>query len=441
MNYDLMTWIEYFMGAFACCFGLFFSGTIITNKKIMNLKFYHYLILIPFSGLIVLNTLILNNVAKMLGMLLILFSLFKITYRFNNEYTMVVSSFTYIMCIIAEITFSLIAISIDYLFDVNFISKSILSISGNVIIAILSCVYAFSFRNKFNYLIEKINQKSVLFIFFFMVITILIVFSSMYNLYLNNWKIDYNFVLNLLIIFGGLILLFVFFKQQIKKREITDKYNLLEDYMKTSAELIEKYSSTNHKYKNNLIAIKGYVNSDVEKAKEYIDNLLEYYENKKYNWFSKINYIKIDVIRYLVYYKLSKAEDMNLKITVDVSNVLKKIRKSSINSNELNILLEILGEYFDNAIYASNESKEKEINFVLYLENDRLIFVLANTYKGKIDLSLITKNGYTTKGKGHGFGLYDIEKSINNHLCFNSKYELIDKYFVMTFEIITNFIA
>ena len=29
MNYDLMTWIEYFVGAFACCFGGFFVGKIL----------------------------------------------------------------------------------------------------------------------------------------------------------------------------------------------------------------------------------------------------------------------------------------------------------------------------------------------------------------------------------------------------------------------------
>ena len=46
-----------------------------------------------------------------------------------------------------------------------------------------------------------------------------------------------------------------------------------------------------------------------------------------------------------------------------------------------------------------NQKKKRLI--LLYLENGKLIFILANTYKGKVDLSLITKNGYTTKGKDH----------------------------------------
>ena len=44
----------------------------------------------------------------------------------------------------------------------------------------------------------------------------------------------------------------------------------------------------------------------------------------------------------------------------------------------------------------------------------------------------LTKNGYTTKGKGHGFGLYDIEKSLKLISNLNVKYELLDNYFMAT---------
>lgn len=269
------------------------------------------------------------------------------------------------------------------------------------------------------------------------VITIFVAISSMYNLYLNNWTIDYKFVLNIIVIAGCLVLTLVLLKQYLKNKEIMDKYIILEDYLKTSADLVEKHSSTIHKYKNNLIAIKGYLKSDIKEANNYIDTLIENYKTKKYSWFSKLNYIKIDIVRYLVYCKLSKAEALNLKISVDVSSDIKKINNNKLTVYKINILLDIIGEYFDNAIYASNESKEKEINFVLYLENDKLIFILANTYKEKVDLSLITKNGYTTKGKGHGLGLYDIDKTLKSIPCFEVKYELLDNYFVVSLTIDT----
>ncbi len=432
MNYDFMTLINYFIGAFACCFGLFLVQTIISFKKLSELKFYHYILIILFSIVMIINTLIFDNVAKMFGILLILFFMFKLIYKENNVYSVVVSFFAYIILIITETSISIIIALFENIFNISILANFIKSILINFVIAIFSCLYAFLLRKKMSAIISKINHDNIVYSILLSAIIVLVAFSSMYNLYIANWEINYEFILNSIIIFGCLYILIVLIKQNIKNREITDKYSLMNEYMKTSADLIEKYSSTIHKYKNNLIAIKGYMKSDIKEANNYIDGLLDNYKTKKYNWFSKINYIKQDTIRYLVYYKLSKAEDLNLKISVDVSQEIKKISEKQLSTSKNNVILEILGELFDNAIYASNESESKELNFSLYEENKALVFIIANTYKGKIDMSSITKNGYTTKGKGHGFGLYDIEKSLKLVSNLNIKYELLDNYFMVT---------
>ena len=435
MNYDLMTWIEYFVGAFACCFGMFFTGKILVDKSFKNIKFYHYGLLILFSILIIINSLTFDNIAKIIGTLCILFLLFKLI--FNEDYvnSFLYSVITYILFILSEITISIFIVLIEKMFSIDILLGFMKTIFINIIVSILSCIYAYLIRKQVKLFVKTINRNNIFYIFIMGVVIILITLSSMYKLYLNDWIFDYFFLLNIIVILGCIYLFVVLLRQYLKNKEITDKYILLEDYLKTSADLVEKHSSTIHKYKNNLIAIKGYLKSDIKEANNYIDNLLENYKTKKYSWFSKINYIKIDTLRYLVYCKLAKAESLSLKISIDVSPDLKKFDSKKLAKNDINILLEILGEYFDNAIYASNESKEKEINFMLYLENGKLIFILANTYKGKVDLSLITKNGYTTKGKDHGLGLYDIDKTLKSISYFKVKYELLDNYFVASLTI------
>ncbi len=429
-NYDLTTWINYFIGSFACCFGLFLSGNIITYRKLKDFKWYKYLIIILFSILMIINSFVFENVARIFGMLLILYSMFKFFYKENNNYIITISVISYIICIISEVTYYIINV-----LTLDIVLETVKSIGANIIIAIISIIYSYILRKKITPFINKLKRANIKFVIFLSILIILVVFSSMYSLYLNKWNMDYKFVLNIIIILGCLILLLVLIRQHFENKEITDKYVLLNEYLKTSADLIEKYSSTVHKYKNNLIAIKGYLKKDMKEAEDYIDNLLGDYNSKKYSWFNKINYIKIDAIRYLIYYKLSKAETENLKISVDVSNDIKDISNDLITLKESNTLLEIIGEYFDNAIYASSESHEKELNFMMYKEDDNLIFVLANTYKGEVDLTSITKNGYTTKGKGHGLGLYDIEKSIRKNPWIKTKYELMDNYFVTTLTI------
>lgn len=435
MNYDLMTWIEYFVGAFACCFFIFLSGKYLLDKKFNDLKFYNWLLLIPFSIILILNSLAFDNIMKVFGTLAVFFCIYMFSLKTKLEDAFLYSIATCLIFLLGEVTFALIISLIDLFFDTTITSGVIKSYYSNIMIAIFSYVYTIIFKRIIVNNIKKINKNNELYFLLLGTITIFVILSSIYKLYLNNWTIDYKFVLNIIIIVGCLILILVLLKQYLKNKEIMDKYILLEDYLKTSADLVEKHSSTIHKYKNNLIAIKGYLKSDIKEANNYIDTLLENYKTKKYSWFSKLNYIKIDIVRYLVYCKLSKAEALNLKISVDVSSNVKKFSNKELTVYEINTLSDIIGEYFDNAIYASNESQAKELNFSLYMEDDKLIFVLANTYKEKVDLSLITKNGYTTKGKNHGFGLYDIDKTLKSIPCFEVKYELLDNYFVVSLTI------
>ena len=431
-NYDLMTWIDYFIGAFACCFGMVMAEKILFQAHIKEIKWYYYMFIIVFSIGILFNSLIFDNIVKVFGSFLILFLIAKIMFKKDFSEGFLYCIITYIIFLIAEVSMSIILVIFEHVFHINILSviESPRTIFINVTISILACLYCKLTKYKIKRIVEKINKHKVFSLLVIGIITIFVLLSTMYTLYLNGWKIDYKLILNIVVFVGGIVLFFGLLKQHLTNKEISDKYELLNDYLKNSADIIEKYSSTIHKYKNNLIAIKGYIKNNDKEAERYIDNLLGEFNYKKYNWFNKINYINIDSMRYLIYYKLSKAETENLKITVDVSKDIKKYTNDFITTKESNTLLEIIGEYFDNAIYASNESNEKELNLILYDDNERLVFTIANTYKGEVNLNAITKNGYTTKGKGHGLGLYDIDKTIRKNEWLSVSYELLENYFV-----------
>ena len=433
-NYDLNTWIEFFIGAFACCFGLFYCGKILLNTKIKTIKAYSYILIIIFTIFLIFNTLVFDNIWKIFGVIMILFIIYRIIFKKNNFTSLFYSITTHIIFLVSEVIMSIILLLIQKIFNIN---MTVISFDKtfilNFLISIISCIIAYFIRKKVKVLEIKFNKNHYTYLFILGIITIFIMLSTMHNLSLNNWKIDYKFILNLIIFVGCISLLLNVLKQFLANKEMTTKYMLLNDYLKNSADLIEKYSSTIHKYKNNLIVIKGYLNSNSKEVNNYINSLLDDMGSKKYNWVKKINYISIETLRYIIYYKLAKAEEKNLKIFVSVNKNISKIEKlEELDNHEFGLLLDILGEYFDNAIYASNESKEKLLNFDMYEENGNLIFNISNTYKGNIELSLITKNGYTTKGTGHGFGLYDIEKTTKNMDTIRKKYEIIDKFFVTT---------
>jgi len=435
MNYDLLTWVEYFVGAFACCFGMFLSGKILLERKFSEIKWYKYLLIILVSIFSIFNSLVFDNILKLFGSLIVFFVIFKFIFEEKSVNVFVYSMITYVILMLSEIVYVFGVSLFDYIFNFSFADSITKTIYTNVIIALIASTVIYLLRNSIMSFISKMNKVNLVAIFLQGLLTIIVIISSINYLYIDNWQFSYKFLLITAIIIGSSFLTISLVKQYLKNKEVVEKHQMLEEYLKTSTELIEKYSSTNHKFKNNLIALKGYIETDIDEANRYVDSLLDNMKNKKYRWVSKINNIPINTIRYLINYKLSKSEELNLKIVVNVSEEIKEIDKNILTQHDLGIILEILGEYFDNANYACNESDLKELNFDLYLDGSKLVFLLANTYKEEMDLNSLNKNGYTTKGKGHGFGLYDVDKTIKDMKFLSSKYEKFDNYFMVTFTV------
>ena len=434
-NYDLATWIDYFIGAFVCCFGMFTANMILFYKNFKDIKKIRYLLLIPYTIFIVFNTLAFDNVLKIFGVYFGLVLMNKYIIEEKNNKILIYSFISYVILMFSEMLYALIVSLFNYIFNNFIITIVTKTIYANMFILIITCIIAYLMRNKISTFVDKVYKINFWITFLQCVLTVFVIIASINFLYIEKFRFNYKFILIFIIICGSIILSFTLMKQHLKSKEVENKYNMLQEYLKTSADLIEKYSSTLHRYKNNLIIIKGYLKTDVNEGDKYIDGLLDKFENRKYNWVNKINKISIDSIKYIIYYKLSKAEELNLKIFVNVSRDIIDFDNKYFKANELGHILDILGEYFDNAIYASHESKEKELNFDLYKTEDEIVFNISNTYKGNIDLNLITKNGYTTKGKGHGFGLYDIDKTIKSINILSNKYELLDKYFITTLKV------
>ena len=429
MKFDILTWINYFVGAFACCMGILYTSKILLEVDLSKIKIYKYLLVFVFTIFYIINSLVFDNIIKLFGTLLILFLNYKILFNQNNSNSIIYSIVTCLLFTISETLFAILISTIDLIFSSDFGEVVIKSMFANIIISILVCGLSFVFKSTLKKYVKKITDNNSANITVIGIVIMFITLASIYKLSNNSWEFNYSFVLNIIIIVGCILLMIVMMLQYIKNKEVTQKYKTQQEYLKTSADLIEKYSSTIHKYKNNLITIKGYVNNDKEKANTYIDSLLDNYKAKKYSWFSKINYFEIDTLRYLIYYKLSKAEDNNLKLVVTVSKELKDVKYRELPVNEVGILSDIIGEYLDNAIYAASESDEKILVLDIFTQDDKINFVISNTYKNDFDINLITKSGYTTKVLS--IKKKKLVRQIKKINCIDIDYKKIDNYFIV----------
>ncbi len=420
--YNYWTLVQFFFGNLLFIISIFLISKMFFQETLKDLKKVKLLLLIPLFLITSFSSYFFPSIFQVLVNYLVIFLLLKLIYKKNLNEILVIYLSTGLLYFFTYYFETLIVL----LLGIDDFKNTYLEISS---IAIITYLLAICIRKIVNKVIYKIEIKANISLVILTIITIISFLISTYNLISISLNIK-SLVINIILPLFFLSLTFLLIKQEHEHNKLLKKYQLLEEYIETSSDLIEKYSATIHKYKNTLITIKGYVKTDKENALEYIDSLLDDYKPKKKNWLLNLNYIKEDSIRYLTYYKLAKAEDCKLKVSAQVSNNIKKVDYSFLDIHEISTLLEILGEYFDNAIYASLDSKEHELDFTMYLDDNDLIFLIANTYKDEIDLNLIEENGYTTKGKGHGLGLYEVAKSIKNRKRLSCSYEILDNYFM-----------
>ena len=68
----------------------------------------------------------------------------------------------------------------------------------------------------------------------------------------------------------------------------------------------------------------------------------------------------------------------------------------------------------------------------MFMEKKDCKLIIANTYKGKIELDKIDEYGYSSKGANRGTGLHIVSEIVNRNPLFEKETRILDNYFVQT---------
>lgn len=273
---------------------------------------------------------------------------------------------------------------------------------------------------------ENINSNLILYLLLFLLSIIILFFAMSLN-------IDIQYILLMFIIFVLFLTLTLILVNEWKEKYILfNKYTELDEYINNFEGTIDKQNLIIHEYKNQLSIIKGL--SSKKDINKYIDNIIELLKTNNKIDFKGLNKLNRDGLRSLLYYKMTvsnkKGVNFILEISKDIKDYIKKLEDTKFK-----YLLMFLGTLIDNAIEGAEESKEKVVLFELYKINNNMKIVISNTIKDKVDLKLIEKKGYSTKGEGRGNGLSLIKRINKDYNCFDIKIEIIDNYFIVNLTI------
>lgn len=392
-----------------------------SNEKFKLKNFIIYLIM--FLPLLLIVYLYFTGITKLiLNIILVIISLYISLFKkdiSNSVYYAVVYE---MLAFISEVFISVIFVSV---FKINITSYEKFQFSL-LIFSICNClmVYVLSkikFLNKniqkLNLIISKNHKDWIYIIIIIFLMSLLMVFNK------NNLEYSKDYYINVvMVVFVVFSLIYVIYNK-FQRHAMEDKYNESMEYVLRYEKIINEQGKKNHEYNNQLMVIKGYVNNP-ERLTEYLEEVIGDHRTGQNYTVKQLGFLPDGGVKGLLYHKLSKMEDNNIKYYLYVDQNIKDKDIESFDLKTYRDLTKLLGVFLDNAIDAALKSEEKEIEVELKDKDDYLLLTISNTYDKNIDINKVGKSGFTTKGVGHGFGLSivkDIAKTNSEIETFSSK--------------------
>ena len=319
------------------------------------------------------------------------------------------------------IVYELFAFIVEVILSIIIVSLTNYNLKDNysllmVIFTILNCLSLFLISKikiikKFVFNINKntVNKKSII-IYVILILFLMILFMV---LNFNNFTKAKSFYINFIMTIFVFITLIYIIKNNFQKDILENNYNEMMEYVQKYEKIINDQGKKNHEYNNQLMVIKGYSHNP-KKLEEYLDLIINEHKCGQNYTIRELSYFPDGGIKGLIYHKISKMEENNIKYYLFVDKNIKNVFEDKLDLKTYQDITKLLGIFLDNAIEATMLSDKKEVEIDFKKQDDCIIMDISNTFNNKDDIKQIGKKGFTTKGFGHGYGL-SIVKDINKH--------------------------
>ena len=392
-----------------------------SNEKFKLKNFIIYLII--FLPLLLIVYLYFTGITKLiLNIILVIISLYVSLFKKDISNSVYYAIIYEMLAFISELIISIFILIIFKLNGISYFnmpfSLLISSILNCLLVYLLSRIKFISKNiRKLNNIIKKNNKE---WIYIILVMILMVIFMA-FNMYKMNSTIEY-YIYIATIIFVVVSFVYVIYNK-FQRQAMEDKYNESMEYVLRYEKIINDQGKKNHEYNNQLMVIKGYARNP-EKLLDYLDLVIDEHKTGQNYTIKQLGFLPEGGVKGLLYHKLSKMEDNNIKYYLYVDQSLKDKDIENFDLKTYRDLTKLLGVFLDNAIDATLKSEEKEVEVELKDKDDYLLLTISNTYDKNIDINKVGKSGFTTKGVGHGFGLSivkDIVKTNSEIETFSSK--------------------
>ena len=392
------------------------------NKKLdFNSKksFVFIFILMTFS---ILNYILVEKFIRIILITALLMLLLKIFYKENIQKSIITPLFSQLIMFLSE-SFCLVILVLLLKMDPNYLLNNYFGIFlTNFIISVISILicnikFVIKLYNRMIKFTDKIKSSELLIFCLIIIIIINVVDMSTY------YKISINYLMliniSLMIICTIIVLYSLITKNNYNK--VSNKYNVAIESLKNYEQMMTKYRIANHENKNMLMTIRTMIINKDKNIDKYIDSILKnkYIDDEKL-LIEMIN-IPVGGLRATIYSEILKIKDKKISYNLIIDNLVKSINLLELDTSTMVDVCKIICVFIDNSIEEVEKLKEKYINIEIYEEEDYLNIKISNNYKNKIEVDKIFLEGYTTKGKEHGYGLPLVKQIVSKNILLENE--------------------
>ncbi len=395
---------------------LYFICTIL-NLKILNREKILYIICTALVSLI--SLFFLSSPFNIIFNYISLFIVIHFTLKTNLLRTIIAAILPSLLFLIAEsLVFNpyITLLNITYS-DALFVPIYKLPVSFLMYLIIFLFTFVIRHKKVFINVLDDVDKKSK------SAIIANLIFGLVYIIVEVMITMKYIDILPLAYTFSNFIMLLLYFcinlssiSKVAKLSTTTKQLESAEEYNKTLHILHDNVRGFKHDFDNIVTTIGGYINTnDMEGLKKYYVQLEHDCERVNNLYILNPNSINNPGIYNLLTSKyheaIQKGIDVNIYYLLDLNDL----------QMEIYDFARILGILLDNAIDASEHSKEKVINISFgkdHRKNQNIIFI-ENSYANKdVDINRIFEKGITEKENHTGLGLWEVRKilSKNHHV-------------------------
>lgn len=428
-----------FIYSFILVLLFYLLGSSIFNKsKRINMK--KVIVFLWTSLFITLSFNISSINFQALVFIFIVFIFNKLLFKVSNRKNLMITMFYYISLVVSDSILS----TINILYN-SFFSKKIIFFSSTLIYNIISSIISYFiiiFLHNWTKDALVSNSKVAInniftFILAFITCTCLL-FFKIPSLDIKN--IDLIINVTFLVIFVLITLLHII-KDILYAKDIFKDYQNTMKYVKDTEKLLEEYRFSIHENRNQLIMIRNMLNKKTDKkVLDYIDSIIAYKNELDTldSWtFKNLSSIPFVGLKEFIDYKFCEMMSNNIEVETVVSKEIKNLDEKMFTTKDKEELYSVIGIIIDNAKEALLHSTNKYFSFQMFLVDNNINLVFANTYHNPVNSNKIFLSGFTNKGPRHGNGLAIAKKITTGNPKFNLVTEILDEFFVQTLSVTT----